>query len=90
MPPQRSIVGAFLSRDRLNPSPAEYLRLSIDDRILRVQDIWASIAAELPNPTLPLWQPEELDRRWDEYRPAATEAQPWESVRREIEAELHG
>lgn len=72
------------------PTAADYLNLSVDDRIQLVQDIWASIAAEVPNPTLPLWQQEELDRRWAEYLRTPDDVQSWDEVRQEIEAELQG
>lgn len=66
----------------------DYKKLNLEDRIQLVQDIWDSIAAEGPNPKIPLWQQEELDRRLAIAEQSTDALQSWDEVRREIDAEL--
>lgn len=65
------------------------LRLSVEDRIRLVQQIWESIAAENPPPMLSPAQRGEIRRRIDEYRRDPSIGIPAEDVFREIE-ELYG
>lgn len=60
------------------------LELSIPERILLVQDIWDSIAAEPEAVELTEWQKEELDRRLESYRRNPDDWQPWHEVLAEI------
>lgn len=65
-------------------SIAEYVRLSVPERIELVEDIWDSIA-EVPE-ELPLTdaQAAELDRRLEGYRLNPEEGSTWECVRETI------
>lgn len=65
-------------------SIAEYVKLSVPERIQLVEDIWDSIA-EIPE-ELPLTaaQQEELDRRFNAYRQNPEEGSPWEYVKEAI------
>ena len=65
-------------------SIAEYVKLSIPERIQLVEDIWDSIA-EMPE-ELPLTEAQqvELDRRLNAYHLNPEEGSPWEYVREAI------
>jgi len=64
---------------------AEYLKLSVSERIQLVEDIWDSIAAEASN-TVELSQAQiaELHRRVAEHRADPSTAVPWEQVRSKL------
>ncbi|CAN5199520.1 addiction module protein [soil metagenome] len=59
----------------------EILKLSIAERILAVEAIWDSIAAE--NKEYPISEEEilVLQERWDEYRKNPGAAKTWEDVK---------
>lgn len=61
---------------------AEYLKLSISERIQLVEDIWDSIAAESPD-TVELSQDQkaELHRRVAAHHTDPSSSIPWEQVR---------
>ncbi len=61
---------------------AEYMKLSVSERIQLVEDIWDSIVAEAPN-TVDLSQAQktELYRRAGAHRADPSTAVPWEKVR---------
>lgn len=65
-------------------SIAEYVKLSVPERIQLVEDIWDSIA-EMPE-EMPLTEAQqaELDRRLNAYRLNPEEGSPWECVREAI------
>ena len=65
-------------------SIAEYVKLSVPERIQLVEDIWDSIA-EMPE-ELPLTEAQqaELDRRLNAYRLNPEEGSPWEYVKENI------
>ena len=67
------------------PTPAataEYLKLSVAERIQLVEDIWDSIAAESPDAVeLSQAQKDELHRRAAAHRADPSTAVPWEQVR---------
>jgi putative addiction module component (TIGR02574 family) len=61
-------------------------QLSIAERILVVQQIWDSIAAEqTPLPMTPA-QRAELDRRLETHRTSPGEGSPWEEVKARIQS----
>ena len=67
------------------PTPiatADYMKLSVSERIQLVEDIWDSIAANAPN-TVDLSQAQkaELHRRVAAHRADPSTAVPWEQVR---------
>lgn len=70
------------------PAPAataEYLKLSVSERIQLVEDIWDSIAVEATN-TVELSQAQkaELHRRVAAHRADPSTAVPWEQVRSKL------
>ena len=70
------------------PAPAataEYLKLSVSERIQLVEDIWDSIAVETTN-TVELSQTHkaELHRRVAAHRADPSTAVPWEQVRSKL------
>ncbi|MCX7192522.1 MAG: addiction module protein [Proteobacteria bacterium] len=64
---------------------AEYLKLSVSERIQLVEDIWDSIAVE-PSDTICLSQAQkaELHRRVAAHRADPATAVPWEQVRSKL------
>lgn len=64
---------------------AEYMKLSVSERIQLVEDIWDSIAAEAPDTVeLSEAQKAELHRRLAAHRADPSSAIPWEQVRSEL------
>lgn len=64
------------------PAIADYMKLSVSERIQLVEDIWESIATEAPDRIgLTQIQKEELDRRVAAHRADPSSAIPWEQVR---------
>jgi putative addiction module component (TIGR02574 family) len=60
---------------------SEILKLSVDERIQLVEDIWDSIAADPRDLVIPDEQIEELDRRLDEAAANPGQGRPWSEVR---------
>lgn len=60
-------------------------RLSVDENILLVEEIWDSIAEVTP---LTEAQYVELDRRLQDHRANPDEVVPWEAVKASISARL--
>lgn len=67
-----------------NASIAEYVKLSVPERIQLVEDIWDSIAAMPEEMPLTEAQQAELDRRLNAYRINPEAGSPWECVREAI------
>ena len=65
-------------------SIAEYVQLSVPERIQLVEDIWDSIAAMPEEMPLTKAQQAELDRRLNAYRRNPEEGLPWEYVKEAI------
>jgi putative addiction module component (TIGR02574 family) len=65
-------------------SIAEYVKLSVPERIQLVEDIWDSIASMPEEMSLTEAQQVELDRRLNAYRLNPEEGSPWEYVREAI------
>jgi len=64
---------------------AEYMKLSVSERIQLVEDIWDSIAAEAPETVdLSEAQKAELHRRLAAHRADPSSAIPWEQVRSKL------
>ena len=58
-----------------------YKDLSIEERIMLIEEIWDSIVAEQDMPELTEEQKAELDRRLESYRKNPDESVTWESVK---------
>jgi putative addiction module component (TIGR02574 family) len=65
-------------------SIAEYVKLSVPERIQLVEDIWDSIAEMPGEMQLTEAQQAELDRRLNAYHLHPEEGSPWEYVREAI------
>jgi len=64
---------------------AEYMKLSVSERIQLVEDIWDSIAADAPDAFgLSQTQRAELHRRVAAHRADPSTAIPWEQVRSKL------
>jgi putative addiction module component (TIGR02574 family) len=66
--------------------PFDFQQLSVAERILLVERIWDSIAAEEPLLPLTSAQKEELDRRLEAYRQSPDQGSSWEEVRTRLRA----
>ena len=64
-------------------------KLSLDERVALVQDIWDSIDSETANAPLSEAQKREIDRRLANYRANPGAARSWEEVEAELFARLH-
>jgi putative addiction module component (TIGR02574 family) len=64
----------------------DFGRLSVAERILVVEQIWDSIAAEQASLPLTAAQRTELDRRLIAYRESPHEGASWEEVKARIQA----
>jgi putative addiction module component (TIGR02574 family) len=62
----------------------EITSLSIEDRILLVQAIWDSIAAEQAYPDLTETQKHELDRRIDSHESDPDNVLTWEEIKASV------
>lgn len=62
-------------------------RLSVEERIALVEDLWDSIAEETPLTDL---QRAELDRRLEDHEANPDDVVSWEDVKASIEARLKG
>lgn len=59
-------------------------RLSIDERMLLVEELWDSIAARPESAQLNDKQREDLKRRLDAYRDNPKAGSPWEEVKERL------
>ena len=63
-------------------------RLSVEERLALVEDLWDSIAEESAATSLSGTQRAELDRRLADYAANPNDVVPWEDVRNSITARL--
>ncbi|MGB3405242.1 MAG: addiction module protein [Microcoleaceae cyanobacterium] len=63
----------------------EIASLSIEDRIMLVQAIWDSVAAEQAYPDITATQKQELDRRMEKYEKNPDNTLTWEAIKASIE-----
>ncbi|MBW3541978.1 MAG: addiction module protein [Planctomycetes bacterium] len=71
----------------MKSSPFDYRKLSVDERIQLVFDIWDSIAEDAGSlaPTDSQWR--EIERRLAAHRTNPDAAIPWEVVERQLDAD---
>jgi putative addiction module component (TIGR02574 family) len=62
----------------------EVRKLSVDERIRFVQEVWESIGADDPNALIDDETCAELDRRLDDYFADPDAGSPWEEVKAQI------
>lgn len=67
-------------------APSEIKKLSVAERILMVQEIWDSIAAEQESLAVTEAQKAELDRRIASYNVSPDEGRSWEEIKHRLEA----
>ena len=58
----------------------EVSKLGLSEKLLLVEDIWDSIAANNSEIPMPMWQKQELDRRYEEYKQGKLELHNWDDV----------
>jgi putative addiction module component (TIGR02574 family) len=64
----------------------DFSQLSVAERIILVEQIWDSIAAEQATVPLTAAQEAELDRRLEVHRKSPHEGASWEEVKARIQA----
>jgi putative addiction module component (TIGR02574 family) len=64
-------------------------RMSVDERLQLVEEIWDSLAEEAEASPLTEAQRQEVDCRWAAHRANPQAAIPWEQVEAEILNRLH-
>jgi putative addiction module component (TIGR02574 family) len=62
----------------------EINRLGLAEKLLLAEDIWDSIAASNSQIPMPLWQKQELDRRFKDYKEGNLELHDWEGVHKDL------
>jgi putative addiction module component (TIGR02574 family) len=67
-------------------APSEIKKLSVAERILMVQEIWDSIAAEQESLQVTEAQKAELDRRIASHDKSPNEGNSWEEIKRRLKA----
>jgi putative addiction module component (TIGR02574 family) len=67
---------------------ADFLSLSVPERIILVEDIWDSISEVPEAVVLTEEQKSELDRRLDAYHKNPTEGSPWSDLRVRIRSRV--
>jgi putative addiction module component (TIGR02574 family) len=58
--------------------------MGLSEKLLLVEDIWDSIAADNSEIPMPTWQKRELDRRYKEYEEGRLELHGWEEVHKDL------
>jgi putative addiction module component (TIGR02574 family) len=66
-------------------TPSELKKLSVAERILMVQEIWDSIAAEPESLPVTQTQRTELDRRMASFNASPNEGRSWEEIKQRIQ-----
>lgn len=62
----------------------EINRLELSEKLLLVEDIWDSIAANNAELPMPEWQKKELDRRYKDYQEGKLDLANWKTVHEEL------
>jgi putative addiction module component (TIGR02574 family) len=62
----------------------EINRWGLSEKLMLVEDIWDSIAFSNSVIPMPMWQKQELDKRYGEYKKGKLELRDWEDVHREL------
>ncbi len=63
---------------------AEINRLSLPQKLILTQDIWDSIARESGKLSMPEWQKNELEKRYEHYKQGKMELHNWQDVHSEL------
>lgn len=69
---------------RISEIKDEINKLTIEDQLLLIEDVWDSIARN--NSELPMheWQKKELDQRYSDYKAGKQKLYDWDSVHDEL------
>ena len=62
----------------------EVSKLGLSEKLFLVEDIWDSIAANNSGIPMPMWQKQELDRRYKEYKEGKLELHNWDDVHKDL------
>jgi len=54
--------------------------LGLSEKLLLVEDIWDSIAVSNSEISMPTWQKQELDKRYEEYKEGKLKLHDWEDI----------
>ena len=58
----------------------EISRLGLSEKLLLVEDIWDSIAASNSEIPMSMWQKQELDKRYEEYKKGKQKLHDWKDI----------
>lgn len=62
----------------------EISNLELSEKLLLVENIWDSIALNNSVIPMPMWQKQELDKRYSEYKKEKLELHDWKDVHKEL------
>ena len=62
----------------------EINKLSLPQKLILAQDIWDSISRDSGKLTMPEWQKNELDKRYEHYKQGKMELHNWQDVHSEL------
>jgi putative addiction module component (TIGR02574 family) len=58
----------------------EVNRLNFTEKLLLVEDVWDSIVAENSDIPIPMWQKQELDKRYQDFQKGHLELHEWSDI----------
>ncbi len=62
----------------------EVNKLSLPQKLILAQDIWDSISRDSGKLTMPEWQKNELEKRYEHYKQGKMELHNWQDVHSEL------
>ena len=62
----------------------EIKELTLSEKLLLVEDIWDSIVADNSEIPVPVWQKDELDKRYKEYKAGDLKLHNWEEIHNQL------
>ena len=62
----------------------EINKLSLPQKLILAQDIWDSISRDSGKLTMPEWQKNELEKRYEHYKQGKMELHNWQDVHSEL------
>lgn len=67
----------------------EVERLDLSEKIMLVEDIWDSIAESNSELSMPAWQKEELDKRYEAYQKGDLNLHSWNDINKSIRKKIN-
>lgn len=58
-----------------------FAALSASEKLLLLEELWDDLAAQPADISVPAWQKQELERRYEEFLENPSEGSPWPEVR---------